>query len=77
MSTKKAQSQINTANSMHNELKTSEGIIKHQMVEFDLKGWAENEKDYLKSAMSYTNSKTLDEYKDVQWVRITNIRYNN
>lgn len=77
MSTKKAQAQINTANSISNKLKTSEGIIKHQMVEFDLKGWAENEKDYLKSAMSYTNSKTLDEYKDVQWVRITNIRYNN
>lgn len=77
MSTKKAQSQINTANSITNKLKTSEGIVKHQMVEFDLKGWAENETDYLKSAMSYTNSKTLEEYKDSQWVRITNIRYNN
>lgn len=77
MSTKKAQVQINTANSITNKLKTSEGIIKHQMVEFDLQGWAENETDYLKSAMSYTNSRTLDDYKDSQWVRITNIRYNN
>lgn len=77
MSTKKAQEQINTANNMQGKLKTSEGIVSHQKVEFDLFGWAQNETDYLKSAMSYTNSKTLDEYKNSQWVRITSIRYNN
>ena len=77
MSTKKAQEQINTANNTQGKLKTSEGIVSHQKVEFDLFGWAQNETDYLKSALSYTNSKTLDEYKNSQWVRITSIRYNN
>ena len=78
MSTKIAQGLINDANGIETKkLKTSEGLLKHQKVEFDIAGWAENETDYLRSAMSYTNSKTLDEYKDSKWARITNIRYNN
>ena len=78
MSTKLAQSLINEANSTETKkLKTSEGLLKHQKVEFNIAGWAENETDYLRSAMSYTNSKTLDDYKNSQWARITNIRYNN
>ena len=60
----------------HIKVKTSEGLVKYQKVEYDLKGWAENETDYLRSAMSYTNSKNLEEYKDTDWVRITSIRYN-
>lgn len=75
-STKLAQSLINDANNLNSKLKTSEGLIKYQKVEYDIKGWAENETDYLKSAMSYTNSKTLDEYKDSQWIRISKIDYN-
>ncbi len=78
MSTKIAQALIASANTQTvKSLKTSEGLFKYQKVEYDLKGWAENETDFLRSAMSYTNSKTLDDYKDCQWVRITQIRYNN
>lgn len=78
MASKRAQSLINKANSSETKkLKTSEGLLKYQKVEFDLKGWAENETDYLRSAMSYTNSRTLEEFKDAEWAQITNIRYNN
>jgi len=78
MSTKIAQALIASANTETlKTLKTSEGLYKHQRVEYNLKGWVENEIDYLRSSMSYTNSKTLEDYKDSQWVRITKIRYNN
>ena len=78
MSTKIAQSLINQANSVETKkLKTSEGLLKYQKVEYDIKGWAINETDYLRSAMSYTNSRTLDEYKESQWVQISKISYNN
>lgn len=77
MSTKLAQSIILSANTQTvKNLKTSEGLLKYQKVEYNLMGWAENETDYLRSAMSYTNSHTLDEYKNSQWTRITQIRYN-
>lgn len=76
-STKLAQKIMGAANGDNFvKTKTSEGLIKYQKVEYDIKGWAENETDYLRSAMSYTNSRTLEEYKDSEWVRITNIRYN-
>ena len=78
MSTKIAQALIASANTQEvKNLKTSEGLFKYQKVEYDIKGWAENETDFLRSAMSYTDSRTLDEYKDSRWVRITTIRYNN
>ena len=78
MSTKIAQSIINQANSVETKkLKTAEGLLKYQKVEYDIKGWAENETDYLRSAMSYTNSRNLDEYKESQWVQISKIVYNN
>ena len=78
MSTKIAQSLINQANSVETKkLKTAEGLLKYQKVEYDIKGWAENETDYLRSAMSYTNSRNLDEYKESQWVQISKIVYNN
>ena len=51
-------------------------MIKYQKVEFNLAGWAENESDFLKSSMSYTNSKTLDEYKNSMWVRQNEIVFN-
>lgn len=77
MSTKIAQSLINDANGIETKkLKTAEGLLKHQKVEYDIAGWAENETDYLRSAMSYTNSRTLEEYKDSQWVQILKIAYN-
>lgn len=77
-STKIAQALINKANSDETKkLKTSEGLLKYQKVEYNLKGWAENETDFLRSAMSYTNSKNLEEFKDSQWVQISKIAYNN
>lgn len=77
-STKIAQALINKANSDETKkLKTSEGLLKYQKVEYSLKGWAENETDFLRSAMSYTNSKNLEEFKDSQWVQISKIAYNN
>jgi hypothetical protein len=72
MSTKVAQKE------MGNEvLKTSEGLIKKQKVKYTLKQWVNNEIDYLKSAMSYTNSRTLNDYKESQWIKITKRYYNN
>lgn len=77
-STKIAQALMASANSETlKTLKTSEGLLRYQKVEYNLSGWAENETDYLRSAMSYTNSKTLEEYKGSQWVKITKIAYNN
>lgn len=59
MSTKKAQLLC------HNEkLKTSEGIECKLPCKYTLKQWVDNFKDYLKSAMSYTNCKTLYEFRN-------------
>lgn len=44
------------------ELKTSEGIVKKQKVEYTLSGWVENFDSYLRSAMSYTGKKTIEEF---------------
>lgn len=52
-------------------LKTSEGIVKTNPVEYTLDQWVENFTDYLKSAMSYTNSRTLDEFRESEFVFIT------
>ena len=43
--------------------KTSEGTMKDVKVKYLMKGWVTNMTDYLKSAMSYTNSKTLAEFR--------------
>lgn len=77
-STKTAQAIVAKANAqVIKRLKTSEGLFKYQRVEYNLKGWSENETDFLRSAMSYTNSKNLEEYKDSKWVWITQRAYNN
>lgn len=72
MSTKKAQELIDPKA----KKKTSEGKIFRQKVEYDLRGWAENETDFLRSAMSYTNSKTLADFKDSEYVINNSIVYN-
>lgn len=74
MSTKVAQEKM--ANSKEH-LKTSEGIVKPQAVEYTLEQWVENEIDYLRSAMSYTNSRTLEEYKNCKWTRNAYRAYND
>lgn len=67
MSTKEVQKFWNKKN-----LKTSEGISKYNKVEYTLEGWTENFIDYLKSAMSYTNSRCLEEFiGEVKWVQIS------
>ena len=76
MASKKAQKLINKTNNTNNKLKTSEGTIKHNKVSFSIQGWSENETDALRSAMSYTNSKTLEEYKNSKWVVVMNVPYN-
>lgn len=53
------------------KLITSEGIVKLNKVESTLPSWTENFKDYLKSAMSYTNSKNLEEFKESEFIFIT------
>lgn len=43
-------------------LKTSEGVTRIRKVECRLDGWVTNLSDYLKSAMSYCDSKSLNEF---------------
>lgn len=52
-------------------IKTSEGIVKTNKVEYTLDEWCENFEDCLRSAMSYTNSKNLEEFKDSEFVFVT------
>ena len=48
---------------MHGEkIRTSEGIEKIVEVKYTLKQWVDNFTDYLRSAMSYTNAKTLNDF---------------
>ena len=54
MSTKAVQRSLG-----NDKLKTSEGIMKYQQVEYTLAGWCENFESYLKSAMSYTDKTNL------------------
>ena len=57
MSTKEVQK------SLGNEiLKTSEGVVREDKVEYTLQGWAENFEHYLRSAMSYTDSQSLNDF---------------
>jgi len=44
------------------KLTTSEGIVKYNKVEYTVEGWTNNFVDYLKSAMSYCNAKTLKDF---------------
>lgn len=66
MSTKAAQKAMGRKD---HELKTSEGVIRFRNVEYTLDSWVENFEHYLRSAMSYTNKKNLDEF-------IGNINFN-
>lgn len=73
MSTKVAQAKMDP----NAKLKTSEGIVKRQKVEYSLEQWVSNEIDYLRSVMSYTNSKNLKEYQNSNWVRIAYRAFND
>lgn len=72
MSTKEVQKDWN-----RKELKTSEGIVKYNKVEYTLDGWIQNFTDYLKSTMSYCGKRDLDSYiGNVEYIKITNSAYN-
>ena len=58
MSTKKAQSEFGNT-----ELKTAEGIETLVPIKYTLTGWCDNFISYLRSAMSYCNSRTLDQFR--------------
>jgi IMP dehydrogenase/GMP reductase len=58
MSTKEVQKDWGKDN-----IKTSEGVIRYRPVEYTLPQWTENFESYLRSAMSYTNKKTLKEFR--------------
>lgn len=59
MSTKRAQKECGNVCS-----KTSEGVVKPVLVEYPIAKWADNMKSFFASAMSYTNSKTIDEFRE-------------
>jgi hypothetical protein len=44
--------------------KTSEGVMKTLPVEYTMKGWIINFTDYLRSAMSYTGFRSLENFKN-------------
>lgn len=51
---------------------TAEGITKYQKVEYTLKQWVDNFKDYLSSCMSYTGDLTLNDFiGGAEWIFIT------
>jgi GMP reductase len=58
MSTKLIQKEMK-----RNRMTTSEGISKRNKVEYTFNSWKENFDDYLRSAMSYTNSLTIDDFR--------------
>ncbi len=59
------------------KLTTSEGVVRMRTVKYTLSGWTENFTDYLKSAMSYTNSRTLKDFiGNVKWTVISQNSFN-
>jgi len=59
------------------KLTTSEGVVRMRTVKYTISGWRENFEDYLKSAMSYTNSRTLNDFiGNVKWTVISQNTFN-
>lgn len=59
------------------DLKTSEGVVRLHEVEYTLIGWVDNFKHYLKSAMSYTDSRSMYSFIGaVQYNVITTASFN-
>jgi IMP dehydrogenase/GMP reductase len=57
-------------------LTTSEGVVRFRRVEYTLQQWIENFEAYLRSAMSYSNAKTLEEFIGIaDTIQITNNAY--
>jgi glutamate synthase domain-containing protein 2 len=67
MSTKGAQKAMGKTS-----LKTSEGVTRYRNVEYTLSGWVENFEHYLRSAMSYCDATTLEEFiGQAKFIKIT------
>lgn len=45
-------------------LKTSEGVTRYREVEYTISQWVDNFESYLRSAMSYCDAKSLEEFTD-------------
>lgn len=58
------------------KLRTSEGVEKWNRVEYSLSTWTDNFSDYLRSAMSYTNSRNLREFKKSKKIIISERAFN-
>jgi glutamate synthase domain-containing protein 2 len=59
------------------ELTTSEGVIRFRKTEYTLSQWVDNFEDYLRSAMSYSNAKSLDQFiGKVDIIKISDNAYN-
>lgn len=57
-------------------LKTAEGVVRYRPVEYTLTGWLDNFESYLRSAMSYVDARTLEEFIDnSEIINITNNAY--
>jgi IMP dehydrogenase/GMP reductase len=57
-------------------IKTSEGVVRYRKVEYSIEGWTENFSSYLRSAMSYSDARTLYEFREkVKFVEISNNAY--
>lgn len=73
MSTKRAQKEMGSEN-----LRTSEGIEKSQLVEYTMEGWVDNCTQYIRSAMSYTATTDLSNYVgEVDTIIISNNSYSS
>jgi len=71
MSTKEVQKEWGNT-----ELKTSEGVVRYREVEYTLKGWVDNFKSYLRSAMSYSGAINLDNFiGEAEIIKISNNAY--
>ena len=71
MSTKEVQKEWGNT-----ELKTSEGVVRYREVEYTLNGWVDNFKSYLRSAMSYSGARTLNEFiGEAEIVKISDNAY--
>ena len=66
MSTKQAQKEFGKEGN-----KTAEGIKTKVTIKYTIDSWVDNFKHYLQSAMSYTDSFTLDDFKKARWELIT------
>lgn len=71
MSTKRAQTEFGNT-----ELKTAEGIETLVPIKYTLTGWCDNFISYLRSAMSYTNSRNLNEFKNTRYEQISANSFN-